>query len=79
MFLAASVFYAIKNAIKSARESRGLKGLFKFDAPATAERIRMACVDDITNKVSLIIVKNDNMIDLISIKSCKNKIMVLIF
>lgn len=52
LFLAASVFYAIKDAIVSAREESGLKGIFRLDSPATPERIRNACVDSFTKLVS---------------------------
>ncbi|XP_037795303.1 xanthine dehydrogenase/oxidase-like [Penaeus monodon] len=45
LFLASSVFLAIKEAIASARAERGFDPLFRFDSPATAERIRMACGD----------------------------------
>ncbi|XP_062980216.1 xanthine dehydrogenase/oxidase-like [Elgaria multicarinata webbii] len=48
LFLSASVFYAIKDAIISAREESGLKGTFRLDSPATPERIRNACVDIFT-------------------------------
>ncbi|CAK9809030.1 Xanthine dehydrogenase [Anthophora quadrimaculata] len=51
LFLASSVFFAIREAIKSAREEYGLKGYFQLDAPATAARIRLACVDELTSKI----------------------------
>lgn len=51
MFLSASIFFAIKNAIYSAREDAGITGYFRLDAPATVEKIRMSCRDDITKKV----------------------------
>ncbi|XP_051167236.1 xanthine dehydrogenase [Leptopilina boulardi] len=51
LFLACSAFFAIKEAIKSAREDMNIKGIFKLEAPATAARIRMACVDELTLKV----------------------------
>ena len=51
LFLASSVFFAIKDAITAARKERGLDLIFKLDAPATAERIRMACEDEITGKI----------------------------
>ena len=51
LFLASSVFFAIKEAIKSARKDFGVNGYFRFDAPATAARIRVACVDDLTTKI----------------------------
>jgi len=53
LFLAASVFYAIKDAIKAARKEQGITGPFRLDSPATAERIRMGCEDQITKRVSL--------------------------
>ncbi|XP_052756118.1 xanthine dehydrogenase-like [Galleria mellonella] len=51
LFLAASVFFAIKEAIKSARIDAGVKPDFVLHAPATCERIRMACEDEFTEKV----------------------------
>eukprot|EP00058_Branchiostoma_floridae_P025128 XP_002610618.1 hypothetical protein BRAFLDRAFT_202728 [Branchiostoma floridae] len=48
LFLASSVFFAIKDAICSARADAGLKGTFRLDSPATAECIRMACEDQFT-------------------------------
>ncbi|XP_022094633.1 xanthine dehydrogenase/oxidase-like [Acanthaster planci] len=51
VFLAASVFFAIKDAIQSARDNAGLPGVFHLNSPATAERIRMACQDRFTQQV----------------------------
>ncbi|XP_060736363.1 xanthine dehydrogenase/oxidase [Tachysurus vachellii] len=48
LFLAASVFYAIKDAITAARAESGLTGPFRLDSPATPERIRNACEDRFT-------------------------------
>uniref|UniRef100_A0A673LHN0 xanthine dehydrogenase n=1 Tax=Sinocyclocheilus rhinocerous TaxID=307959 RepID=A0A673LHN0_9TELE len=48
LFLAASVFYAIKDAIIAARAESGLTGPFRLDSPATPERIRNACEDKFT-------------------------------
>ena len=48
LFLASSVFFAIKDAIMSARKEQGLHGFFVLDSPATPERIRMACADEFT-------------------------------
>ncbi|KAJ3105387.1 hypothetical protein HDU97_008141 [Phlyctochytrium planicorne] len=45
LFMGASVFYAIKDAIKAARADQNLTGFFRLDSPATSERIRLACVD----------------------------------
>lgn len=51
LFLAASVFYALREAIKEARLENGKPGEFRLDSPATAERIRLACADKITDNV----------------------------
>ncbi|CAN2388442.1 acting on CH or CH2 groups [Pristimantis euphronides] len=48
LFLSASIFYAIKDAITSARGESGITGIFRLDSPATPERIRNACVDQFT-------------------------------
>lgn len=53
LFLASSIFFAIKEAVKAARSDMNLKGYFRFDSPATSARIRMACEDRITQKVQL--------------------------
>jgi len=50
LFLASSVFFALRHAIKAARAEIGLTQLFRLDSPCTAERIRMACQDKITEK-----------------------------
>lgn len=51
LFAGAAVFFAIKEAIGSAREDAGLKGNFTLSSPATSARIRMACQDEVTKKV----------------------------
>ncbi|XP_050664859.1 xanthine dehydrogenase-like [Leptidea sinapis] len=51
LFLAASVFFAIREAIKSARMDAGAKRDFVLEAPATCAKIRMACEDYITEMV----------------------------
>ena len=51
LFLAASVFFAIKDAIKAARRHGQSEEVFSLNSPATADQIRMACEDQITNKV----------------------------
>ncbi|KAM7365856.1 hypothetical protein PAMP_016751 [Pampus punctatissimus] len=48
LFLASSVFFAIKDAISAARVESGLSGPFRLDSPASAERIRNACSDRFT-------------------------------
>merc|ERR1719187_164268 len=51
LFLAASVFFAIKNAIRSARLDAGANPNFHLDSPATAERIRLGCEDSFLQQV----------------------------
>ncbi|VFQ73265.1 unnamed protein product [Cuscuta campestris] len=48
-FLASAVFFAIRDAIASARAEEGYNGWFSLDNPATPERIRMACLDEFTS------------------------------
>ena len=46
-FLASAVFFAIKDAITAARAEVGCNDWFALDNPATPERIRMACLDEL--------------------------------
>lgn len=51
LFLASSVFFAIREAIKAARKEEGIEERFVcLNSPATVERIRMACEDEITRR-----------------------------
>lgn len=52
LFLASSVFFAIKEAISAARSEGNLDPNVFLESPATAARIRMACQDAITESVS---------------------------
>ncbi|CAG2061172.1 unnamed protein product, partial [Timema podura] len=64
LFLAASIFFAIKDALVAARAESGKTDWFRLDSPATAERIRVAAADSIAEKrlhlrrLRAIIVKN---------------------
>ncbi|KAB0396072.1 hypothetical protein E2I00_020115 [Balaenoptera physalus] len=54
LFLGASIFFAIKDAIRAARAQHtdnNTKELFRLDSPATPEKIRNACVDKFTTLV----------------------------
>ncbi|XP_065173830.1 xanthine dehydrogenase-like [Atheta coriaria] len=51
LILASSAIFAIREAIKAARKENGIEENFRLNAPATAERIRMACEDHLTKKV----------------------------
>lgn len=48
LVLAASVFLAVKDAVRASRLERGLPGLFRMDAPATVQEVRRACAVDLT-------------------------------
>ncbi|XP_071503432.1 xanthine dehydrogenase/oxidase-like [Diadema antillarum] len=50
LFLGACVFFAIKDAITSARADEGVHGPFTLYTPAASERIRLACVDQFTRR-----------------------------
>lgn len=52
LFLASSVFFAIKEAISAARKEENFEPEFFLPSPATSARIRMACQDGITKNVS---------------------------
>jgi len=43
LVLAASVFFAVKYAVRASRVERKLDGLFQLDAPATVQEVRRAC------------------------------------
>lgn len=43
--MGSSVFYAIRDALKSARAQNGLTGVLNLQSPATPERIRLSCGD----------------------------------
>lgn len=46
-FLGCTVFFALKDAIRAARLDKSIEESFELRMPATSERIRMACLDDI--------------------------------
>ncbi|CRK91710.1 CLUMA_CG005356, isoform A [Clunio marinus] len=51
LFIASSVYFAIKEAIGAARLEENLDPHFNLSSPATVAKIRMACQDDFTNKI----------------------------
>lgn len=56
LFLASSIFFAIRNAVEEARKEENLNEKFSFVSPATSARIRMACQDNLTNKVGFFLI-----------------------
>eukprot|EP00727_Mastigamoeba_balamuthi_P006410 m51a1_g239 xanthine dehydrogenase/oxidase, putative (1653) ;mRNA; r:133370-139333 len=48
LILGLSAFFALKEAIASARADAGIHGFFQLGHPATCERIRLACRDALT-------------------------------
>ncbi|XP_009908898.2 aldehyde oxidase [Dryobates pubescens] len=52
LFLGCSVFFALRDAITSVRNERGLKKPFALNSPLTAEQIRASCADDFTEMVT---------------------------
>ncbi|KAM3916930.1 aldehyde oxidase 1-like [Leptodactylus fuscus] len=51
LFLGCSIYFAIKDAVDSARKERGLSKMFTLNSPLTPEKIRMACEDHITEMI----------------------------
>ncbi|CAI5737461.1 unnamed protein product [Hyaloperonospora brassicae] len=49
--LGSSAFFAVKEAIYAARADAGHHGYFELHSPVTPERARMACVDEMLQKV----------------------------
>jgi xanthine dehydrogenase/oxidase len=47
LFLGASVFFALRDALVSSRKTHGVEEHLILDSPATAERLRLAVGDDI--------------------------------
>ncbi|CAD6190780.1 unnamed protein product [Caenorhabditis auriculariae] len=45
LFLGCCAYFAIREAVRAYRLDQGLPGYFRFDSPATPERIRVACED----------------------------------
>ena len=50
LFLGATVFFALREAVKAAREMNGVKEPLVLDSPAPAERLRLAVGDDLVKR-----------------------------
>lgn len=63
LFMGSSVFFAIRHALKAARKDAGVEalvgendgeGLLRLESPATPERIRLMCEDEIMKKARVV-------------------------
>ncbi|POR34572.1 Xanthine dehydrogenase [Tolypocladium paradoxum] len=63
LFLGSAVFFAIRDALKAARKKAGVaaevgvdacEGLLRLESPATPERIRLACEDEIMRRARVV-------------------------
>ncbi|KAI6175673.1 Ferredoxin [Aphelenchoides bicaudatus] len=52
LFLGSSIFFAIRNAVRDYRLENGHKGYFRMDSPASPENIRLACKDELLEKIA---------------------------
>ncbi len=50
LFMASSVFFAIRDALKAARRQHGEVGVLSLQSPATPERVRVSCADPIIQR-----------------------------
>ncbi|KAA8901382.1 Molybdopterin-binding domain of aldehyde dehydrogenase-domain-containing protein [Sphaerosporella brunnea] len=50
LFMGSSVFFAIRDALKAARKEHGCDEVLSLISPATPERIRLSCADDIIKR-----------------------------
>ncbi|PKY00437.1 xanthine dehydrogenase [Aspergillus campestris IBT 28561] len=53
LFLGATVLFALRDALRSAREDNGVVGPLVLDSPATAERLRLSVGDEILRKAAI--------------------------
>lgn len=53
LFLGATVLFALRDALRSAREDNGVAGPLVLDSPATAERLRLSVGDEILKKAAI--------------------------
>lgn len=63
LFMGSAVFFAIRDALRAARRSAGVEakvgddkddGLLRLESPATPERIRLACEDEIMRRARVV-------------------------
>jgi xanthine dehydrogenase/oxidase len=54
LFLGATVFFALREAVRAARGMNGVKEPLVLDSPATAEGLRLAVADDLVRKAEVV-------------------------
>src|SRR5271155_5327271 len=50
LFMGSVVFFAIRDAINAARRDAGVEEVLELHSPATPERIRLGCEDEIVRR-----------------------------
>ena len=50
LFMGSAVFFAIRAALRAARQQEGVRDVLSLQSPATPERIRVSCADDILKR-----------------------------
>lgn len=50
LFLGSAVFFAIRDALRTARKQWGCEDVLSLKSPATVERIRVSCADPIIQR-----------------------------
>ena len=53
LFLGSTVFFALREAVRSAREMNGIVDPLVLDSPATPERLRLAIEDDLVRRTEV--------------------------
>ncbi|EED24430.1 xanthine dehydrogenase HxA, putative [Talaromyces stipitatus ATCC 10500] len=54
LFMGSAVFFAIRDALKSARKEWGVTDVLRLESPATPERIRVSCADPIVERARVV-------------------------
>lgn len=54
LFLGSTVFFALREAVKAAREMNGVTEPLVLDAPATAEKLRLAVGDEFVKRAAVV-------------------------
>ncbi|KAH0511700.1 Aldehyde oxidase 1 [Microtus ochrogaster] len=72
VFLGCSVFFAIHDAVRAARQERGISAPLRFKSPLTPEKIRMACEDTFT-KMDCSVIPRATVTTLLGVPAPKRK------